>query len=144
MFALIESLGPFHCLFTLSSAEKPWHEVIVAILEKEAHEITELCGNILFENIKKIPFSKYFHLTGLWEIDDYGKLQNKAFSKNFSNLALVEKDGKLSLQDDSGMVFVGYWEIEECTETNWCSIKSIETGQSSAKTLSLQGEILSV
>ena len=87
-------------------------------------------------------------MIGLWEIDDSGKLQNKAFSKSFSNLALVETDGKLSLQDDSGMVFVGYWEIEECTETNWCAIKSIETGQYltalSEKTLLLQGEILSV
>ena len=36
LLAMIEGLGPFHCFFTLSSAEKRWHEVIVAILEKKA------------------------------------------------------------------------------------------------------------
>ena len=45
LLAMIEGLGPFHCFFTLSSAEKRWHQVIVAILEKEGHKITELCGN---------------------------------------------------------------------------------------------------
>ena len=44
LLAMIEALGPFHCFFTLSSAEKRWHQVAVAILEKEGHKITELCG----------------------------------------------------------------------------------------------------
>ena len=43
---MIEALGPFHCFFTLSSAEKRWHEVAVAILEKNGHEITELFDKI--------------------------------------------------------------------------------------------------
>ena len=37
LLAMIEALGPFHCFFTLSSAEKRWYEVTVALLEKEGH-----------------------------------------------------------------------------------------------------------
>jgi len=47
LLAMIEALGPFNCFSTLSCAEKRWHEVVVAILEKEGHEITELCGNYI-------------------------------------------------------------------------------------------------
>ena len=46
LLAMLNHLGPFHMFFTLSAAEKRWHQVIVAILEKDGHKITEKNGGL--------------------------------------------------------------------------------------------------
>ena len=72
LLAKIQQLGPFHCFFTLSSAERRWPEVVTAVLEKDGHAITELCS--------------------LWRITDKGKLINKNGSWKFVDKLWNRKD----------------------------------------------------
>ena len=77
LLAMIEALGPFNCFFTLSSAEKCWHEVTIAIFEKEGHKIMELCG--------------------LWKI-----LINKIQGNYWNSLVLEEKGDNFVIQVKDG------------------------------------------
>ena len=100
LLAMIEALGPFHCFFTLSSAEKRWHEVTV------------LCGFWKVSNgtlINKYDKKPWEHLT---------------LEKNGNTFTLQGKTD--SVFEDWN---IGHLELGEETKDGWRSNKNIKTGR---------------
>ena len=77
---MIEQLGPFHIFFTLSAAEKRWHEVIIAILEKKGYAITELNDGLEPEDylINGEPLEEF--------LEDLPESVNDLFNKNMMTI----------------------------------------------------------
>ena len=135
LLAMIEQLGPFHCFLTLSAAEKRWPEVIIAILEKDGHKITQLCGLWKFNDKKKL-----INRNGSWTFGDKKWIKEQTddgFLLKLSDdpdkvLCIVDKEItnglEVTIQSKDESTGGQIWDFVNPDDYDWGLLQNRETG----------------